>query len=612
MRAKALPAGACSDLEGIACDSSSEQRAGAAPVALAVPTNHNRTSPKALVRDLRMSSGHSMWEGSAVSPPNVPSGKRRRKKRDQMPLAMPLPEHLKQLLTPAAYPHPVTAVELIETHISWVLLTGQFAYKIKRPVAHGFIDLRSREYREHLCHEEVRLNRRFAPDLYQGVCRVTMEAAGARIDGSGPVVEHAVKIVQFDRTEQLDCLLASKRIAAVELRAFACDLARIQATLPTEAPDPRWGGADSVREVMLRNADELLNVVNDADDTSRLRFLREQLEVRLRAAHSWLTDRHARGRVRECHGDLHCSNLVRRHQRLVAFDCLEFDPVLRWIDVVDEVAFLLADIDARDRPADSQAVLDAYLQESGDYQACEHIDLYKAHRSLVRAKVALLSTAVAGATAAGGHPARAGGSRYDVHVRCASASLQTRRPMLVLMSGLSGSGKSWLASRLAPLLGAMHIRSDLERKRLAGLHALAGSGSSVGQGLYSPANTERLHQHLQACVQSSLNGGYTAILDATLGGRAERGLFAALGRKLGVPTCLLQCEAPEEVLKSRIVERGRLGSDPSEADLAVLQWQLQHREPIHADEELDVLRVDTAQRGVLETIRQHIVGTLSA
>jgi uncharacterized protein len=517
---------------------------------------------------------------------------------------MSLPDTLEALLSPRAYPHSVQAVQLVETHISWILLTGEVAYKIKRPVALAFVDLRSPEHREFLCNEEVRLNRRFAPDLYLGVCRITADEQGATVDGLGRVIEHAVRMRQFERRDELDTLLESNRIGTDDLGEFGRELARIHSTLPSAASDSQWGRAEAVHAALLRNLDETTQAARGFADTAQLYAMRRSLEQTLEAASHWMAGRHARGNVRECHGDLHCSNVVRVQSRLLAFDCLEFEPAFRWIDVADEIAFLLADLESYDRPTHAQAFLNGYLEQSGDYDACRFLHLYKAHRSFVRAKVTVLS--VAGSGDRDSKALDRAQKRYNAHIRCAHDSLSPKRPLLVLMSGLSGSGKTWLATRLALPLGAVHIRSDVERKRLAGLTASERSGSGVAEGLYSSDMSARLHRYLLEAAESTLAGGCTTIVDATFNQRADRGQFAALANQLGVRICLIHCDAPVDVLRSRIAERARRGGDASEADLAVLEWQQRHYQPLLADESLDVFEASTGDPAVLGKVERYI------
>jgi uncharacterized protein len=331
------------------------------------------------------------------------------------------------------------------------------------------------------------------------------------------------------------------------------------------------------------------------EDAAELRVTAERLGTWADAAWPLLAQRYAAGHVRECHGDLHAGNIVRQRERLVPFDCLEFDPALRWIDVADEVAFLVADLEARRYPRHAQAFLGGYLMASGDYQACLLAPLFKAHRSLVRAKVMALT-----ATAGGTPPAAARAARRSFHryLECARRALSPQRPALVLMSGLSGSGKSWLAGRLAPALQAVQLRSDVERKRLAGLAPSARSASAVARGLYAREMTDAVYGRLAECAADTLAGGYTTIVDATFAQVADRLRFHALAARLGVSLCIVYCHAPPTVLRRRIVARGRRGHDPSEANLEVLRWQESHFVPPGAQEArlvLDAARLTEAQ-----------------
>lgn len=499
---------------------------------------------------------------------------------------MTLPQHLQTLLDPNAYPHPVTQVRLVETHISWLLLTGELVYKIKRPVCYPFVDLRSAEHRTFLCHEEVRLNRRFAPSIYLGVSVITADREGARIDGTGPMLESCVRMRQFDSRQQLDHLLESGSIQPRELFEFGRALAAIHATLPAVDHRHDCGKPQAVKALLLRNLDECAQALPNSVPSA----LRGRFEAVADTAAVWMADRRSQGRIRECHGDLHCSNIVRLEGQLCAFDGLEFDPSLRWIDVADEIAFLLADLIPYSDSRWQQAFLAGYLLESGDYEACRFLCLYQAHRLLVRAKVIALSNE---------GPATA-------FVTAASRILEPKQPLLILMSGLSGSGKSWLAGQLAPLIGAVHLRSDVERKRLAGLSINAHAAVAPGSGLYSADMTERLQDSLLTYADAVLSGGYTTIVDATFIRRTHRSAFLELAARLGVAVRILRCEAPRDILHARIEERARRGADPSDADLAVLEWQTRHEEPFDSDEARIVLRASGEGSQMLDAIMEQL------
>ena len=511
-----------------------------------------------------------------------------------------LPPHLCALLEPQAYPHPVGEVQLIETHISWVLLAGEFAYKIKRPVQYAFIDLRDPERRKFLCEEELRLNRRFAPELYLEVSLITSDDGRARIGGEGAVLENAVRMRRFEGEDALDRLLVRFQVDPGELEAFGRQLANIHAGLPAAPTGSAWGRPAAIQALLARNLDECAEAARVLGAEDAVIALRRPLQECLALTVETMAARRANGRIRECHGDLHSRNVVRLGTRLVPFDCLEYEPAFRWIDVADEVAFLASDLCARERPLHAHAFVNGYLAESGDYHACRLLRLYEAHRALVRAKV----TALAAADSGGHSELEALRQEHGKLVALASRKLARPAPMLLLMCGLSGSGKTSMARQIAERLPAVHVRSDVERKRRAGLDALARSPSGVAEGLYSSATSAQVYDNLAGAAEDILQGGLTAIIDATFLRREQRMRFAQLGARVGALVRLIYCEAPVHTLRARIAARALSGNDPSEADESVLDWQLSHFESPRPEE--PVASSQTAEPGALEKVLRAI------
>jgi aminoglycoside phosphotransferase family enzyme/predicted kinase len=535
--------------------------------------------------------------------------RRRGPELNPSPAVPGLPSHLLSLLRPEAYPHPVTDLRLIETHISWVLLTGEFAYKLKRPVHYSFVDLRSAERREFLCREEVRLNRRFAPHLYLGVSNIVAAGGGVRIADDGQAVEHAVRMRQFDVEEGLDRLIDSGRIVAGELEDFGRDLASIHSGLPCVGDSQSWGTVESVRAQVRVNLAECRELAAACGTGSIVDAIAQPLEELLRRLEPEISTRRAQRHVRECHGDLHARNLVRYEGRLSAFDCIEFEPAFRWIDIADELSFLWMDLGALRRADLALAFLSGYLQQGGDFGLCRLLPMYGSHRALVRAKIAALEHRDASPSRS--HSRAASLELHRTYLARAGELLTPRRPPLVLMSGLSGSGKTWLARRLAPRLGAIHLRSDLERKRMAGLAPAADSHSAPGHHLYSPESSAHVYQHLAQCADAVLEGGIPVIVDATFARRAERARFRELARRRGNELIVVRCGAPPAVLRARISERRERERDASEADLAVLEWQQAHAEPIAVDESLDAIPADTTRGTVVDETLAAIAARLA-
>jgi predicted kinase len=305
--------------------------------------------------------------------------------------------------------------------------------------------------------------------------------------------------------------------------------------------------------------------------------LQSQMAVRRRA-----------GYVREGHGDLHCGNVVRWQSRLIAFDGLEFDPALRFIDVANDLAFLSMDLGAHGRSDLRRTLLDRWTEVSGDCGAIELLPYYEVYRALVRAKVAALRGRQHQASAESIALSRA-------YLAWARRRTTRRPPTLVAMAGLSGSGKTWLARRIAAAIDALHLRSDVERKRLAGLAPLASSHSAPEGGIYTREFNDRTYARLLECARACLRGGENVVVDAANLRRDERDAFVRLAAELGARVKLVHCVAPIEVLRERIAARRAQGRDASEATVALLDRQPGYWEPFDAAERETGCVVDTTQ-----------------
>ncbi len=476
---------------------------------------------------------------------------------------------LDDLQRPEAYDHPCEEIRLVETHISWVLLTGPYAYKLKKPVDYGFLDFSTFERRRHFCEEELRCNRNFAPELYLGVVPIRRRGGHHFVGGSGEVVEHAVQMVQFDRKRELDYLVEHGEIEPERLREFGLELSGIHGRLPV-ALDPSLAEAERIWAPQQHNLDLLMNDPAATEIASLAAELRSWSRQRLEALIPLAAARSADGRYRECHGDLHLSNIVVTDAGVRAFDCLEFEPALRWIDTVSDLAFLYMDCHFRHRADLAYAFLDGYLHGSGDYDGMQLLPFYAVYRSLVRAKVALLAARQ-----------REAGERRELddrvrrHVQWAHDL--TRRPpgRVIVMCGLSGSGKSWVAERLLSRLPAIRLRSDVIRKQQAGVPAAASTGSAVDAGLYSPERSDAVYEAmLDHALALALNGEHV-ILDAAYLSRERRDAVLRRCDEQGLTCRLLLADAPVALLEQRIRDRAATGQDPSEATVEVLRRQLE-------------------------------------
>jgi aminoglycoside phosphotransferase family enzyme/predicted kinase len=513
------------------------------------------------------------------------------------------------LRQPRAYDHPVQEpVRVAETHISWVLLTGDFAYKVKKPLHLSFLDYSTAAAREHFCAEEVRLNRRHAPDLYLGVARITGPLDAPRIEGAGPTIDHAVRMRQFAPQDELAALIARGTLPAEALESLGEAVGRFHAGAAPAPPGSTFGDPATVRRVIDDNFAELGRLTELDDRRAAVSGLEQGLMDMLESRRPLLRARRDLGWVRECHGDLHCGNVVRWHGRLTPFDGIEFDPALRHIDVVNDVAFLTMDLAERGFPAFRHAVLQAWLTTLGDWAGLPLLPCYEAYRALVRAKVGAVRALQSGREATR-RLAVADCRRY---LDWARDRLGDRPGVLAVTCGLSGSGKTWLAHRICRELRWLHVRSDVERKRLAGLDPLQDSRSAIDAGIYTPGFHARTYSRLFDCADAALRGDESIVVDAAFLRRDERARFRELARTHGARFMILHCTAPAAVLRERVAARRARADDASEAGLEVLERQPAYWETFDSGEESLVLEIETgvpsAEAAALPMIRERIGG----
>lgn len=508
---------------------------------------------------------------------------------------------LQALGEPARYPHAVGGISVIETHISFVILTGTFAYKIKKALDLGFLDFTTLAKRRFYCEEELRLNRRLAPGIYLGVVAIGGTPDEPRLDDGTEAIEYAVKMMEFPQAGLLDRVLSRGELTPRHLDALAATVAAFHSHVARAEPSDGYGDPEAVRAPMQQNFIQIRALLDSAEDHSAL----DELEAWSRREHARLRGalaaRQRAGFVRECHGDLHLGNIVLIDGQVQVFDCIEFNPNFRWIDVMSEIAFLAMDLAERGRPDYAYRFLNDYLEIGGDYAGLIVLPFYLVYRAMVRAKVARIRAAQDSLPPAQRQAALAA---YAAYIGYARRVIARQRCALVIMHGLSGSGKTFVAQVLLEALGAVRIRSDIERKRLHRLPPTVRSGSGVGSGLYGDAATKATYDELSELARLVVGAGFPVVIDATFLKRRQRAMFRQLAAELAVPFLILDCDAPDAVLRERIAERELASADASEATLAVLDSQLRTAEPLAADEAEHALCVDTVKDDLKEVVKR--------
>lgn len=493
---------------------------------------------------------------------------------------------LNALQDPALYDHPVSGFKLMETHISWVLLTGDYVYKIKKPVNFGFLDYSSLEQRAHYCNEELRLNRRLAPELYLDVIPVRGSESSPTLTGDGQIIEYMVKTRQFRQEDLLGNMQRAGTLTTDHIDSLARVLADFHGRIDCAALDASWGEPEQVHAPVAQNFEHIRSMLSDAEQLAQI----EQLEL---WAHSTfqrlipqLAQRKAEGFIRECHGDIYLDNVTMVDGKVTLFDCIEFNEAFRWIDVMSDVAFMAMDIEDRGLPALAQRFVNGYLEHTGDYAGLLLLNYYKAYRAMVRAKVALLRLSQPGI---GDNERNEVMARFQGYVNLAESYTQIPKRFGLLMHGVSGSGKSTVTSQLVEPLGVIRIRSDIERKRLFGND---GAGKPDA-GLYAPERSQQTYARLGSLAAQVLAAGYPVVVDATHLKRDQRALVRQHIEEQGAPCLIITCKAPLGTIEAWIAKRTEAGTDPSDATIDIVRHQLETMEPLDDEESQHNLTVQT-------------------
>ena len=472
------------------------------------------------------------------------------------------------LLHGDALPGPARERRLIQTHISSLVLARGFAYKLRKPLALPFLDFSTEALRHADCDEELRLNRRTAPQLYLDVLPVLGTEEAPRLGNTGDVAPQAIDWVlrmrRFDEADVLANVAQRGALTAAQVDALAGQVAAFHAAL---APSPpRYGSSAIVRRWLGETLDGLA-----AGGDARIAPLRAWCEGEATRLAPLIDARCGQGFVREGHADMHLANIVLVDGVPRPFDAVEFNAELRHLDVVHDIAFTFMDLLRHDLPALAWRFVGAWAEDIGDYDGLALLRFFAVERALVRARVARLrgdDTALA----------------RDLALAARLATPAAGPAPMLLVCGLSGSGKSTVAQWLAQALGGVRLRSDVERKRLHGLAATTRPAPAQAASLYGREATQRTYARLGELAGALLRAGIAAVVDAAALRRDERDPLRALAAREGAPFVLVECDAPEPVLRERIVRRERDEHDASDADLAVLELQRRVREPVTADE----------------------------
>jgi aminoglycoside phosphotransferase family enzyme/predicted kinase len=488
-----------------------------------------------------------------------------------------------------AYAHEIAPVRVVETHISWVLLTGYYAYKIKKPVCFGFLDFSTLEKRYLFCREELRLNQRLAGQIYLDVVPITSEPGHPKVDGQlGPVVEYAVKMCQFADGRLFSQRAENGVLSRAEIDQIAPIIANFHLQIEKAKADSAYGDPVDIKHWMDENFVQMESLLVADYDRRQLKLIQCWGDEEWASKSALMKLRKQQGFVRECHGDLHLSNITLIEGNAVMFDCIEFNPMLRWIDVISEIAFLMIDLCYFGHEPDAFRTINHYLEYTGDYSGLALLPFYLVYRALVMAKISLLRIQQCQQD-----ERQLAQKKFSAFIALATRFMQPKKALLIITHGYSGSGKSNIAEQLAEIIGAIQLRSDVERKRLFGFPVLGHSDSGIADGIYSQYSTIATYERLATLAKDVITSGFTAIVDASFLQIKQRDRFRRLAKEMCVGFVILDLWASNEALSTRI--RSRVG-DASEATLEVLGYQRSVAQPLSEMEMASVIGIDTEDR----------------
>ncbi|MSQ31834.1 MAG: hypothetical protein EXR59_01145 [Dehalococcoidia bacterium] len=490
-----------------------------------------------------------------------------------------LPEFVQGLLKPVAYPHPVSHVELVQTHISYVFITDSFVYKVKKQVDFGFVNFSTLEKRRYFCSQEVELNKRLSPDVYLGVEEIRENNGTFSIGGAGTTVEYAVKMRLLPRDRIMSAMLARNEVTQNHVEDIASILAKFHVKAATSPEISAFGKLDGlgVGRNVLENFEQTEKYIGKTISRARWRRVKEYAQGFMDNNRNLFEHRVNSGKIRDCHGDTHSAQIFLA-DKVYILDCIEFNDRFRYGDVINDVAFLAMDLDYSGRPDLSAAFVSKYERDSVDLEGLRLLDFYKCYLGFVRAKVSNFQ--LDDPHLGDKERAAAAKNAEDYFDLAEHYAYRSKRPLMIVMSGLSGSGKSSVARRLGATFNAKVILSDILRKTLAGVPLTEHRTEQFGGGIYTPEMTKRTYDEMYRQAKEEISTGRSVVLDAAFLRRDERLQARKSADDVNAEFYMIECVCSDDEVRRRLDRRVRSGSSPSDATFDTYQMQKKNAEPV--------------------------------
>ena len=504
---------------------------------------------------------------------------------------------LKALLKPTTYGKNVKNVRLIQTHTSWVFLTGGMVYKIKKPVFFGFLDYTTLEARKFFCEEEFRLNRRLSPDIYLAVVPIVERRVSASdktgkifFSGKGKVIDYAVKMKELPQEKLMTELLKQDNITYATADEIAKIIARFHQAAETDAAINQFGSMETVKFNWDENFAQTEEFIGKTVGSATFRLIKKSVNKFMAVNLALFNKRINEGRIKQCHGDLHSKNIFVTN-KVYIFDGIEFNQRFSCCDTASEIAFFAMDLDYYGKHNLSNFLIDRYLQHTKDYELLALLDFYKCYRAYVRGKVTGFNLNDKGIGVKDKAIAAQTAQRYfDLSARYAKNLFTS--PKLIVMIGLPGVGKTHFALELAQKINAYHLRTDIIRKELMHIPLNEHHFTGYGTGIYTSNISGQTYEELYNRTRIYLSFGKTCILDATFSLEKARRAAAKIAEEFKATFLMIDCYSPDKIVFKRMAKRER-GFDFSDANPEVYKAMKKNFDPVPRAK--NVVKVDTSK-----------------
>ena len=506
---------------------------------------------------------------------------------------------LKYLQKPETFGYKVKSVKILQTHISYIALTGRYCYKVKKSVNFGFLDFSTLENRKYFCKEELRLNKRLCPEIYLDVVRITRKKNGFEINGSGEVIDYAVKMKEFSQKFILNKLLERNKIDEKIINNIVDILVNFYKSGKSTDEIKHFGTVETIKRNNNENFDQTEDFINLTIKKEIFDFIKKTTNDFLSENKNIFSNRIKNNFIKDCHGDLHSGNIVLFNDKICIFDCIEFNKRFRYSDIASDIAFLAMDLDFLGQAYLSSYLIEKYVEKSQDNNIFNVLNFYKCYRAYIRGKVTGFKI----------NDSNIDKSEKDKMIDISKKyfdlayyysqlfsrkNKKNSKPILFITTGLTGTGKTTIARKIAVDYKAQIISTDSVRKEILGIDKYERHYDAYNTGLYSPKKMIETYDKIFEKTDFLLNKKKNVVLDATFKTEKLRDTARKISQKNNANFLIVYCNCPEEKVKKYLDNRANKKS------ISDGRWEIyiKQKDSFEKPEKTDLIEIDVSKNNI--------------